>query len=43
MEDNVEKRFAKSDGDVKALLAKANRPMSEKVAEAKAALKASNE
>ena len=38
MEDNVEKRFSKTDKDVQALLEKANRPMSEKIKEAKAAL-----
>lgn len=43
MNDSVEERFSKTDGDVKALLERANRPIAEKVAEAKAALKASRE
>jgi Mg2+ and Co2+ transporter CorA len=38
MEDSVEERFSKTDQDVKALLDKVNRPMSEKIKEAKAAL-----
>lgn len=41
MEDGVEKRFSKTEGDVKSLLDKANRPMAEKIKEAKEALEAS--
>jgi len=40
MGDDAEKRFSKTEGDVKTLLDKANRPMAEKIKEAQAALKA---
>ena len=41
LEAGVDKRFASSEKDIKALVSKASRPMSEKLAEAKAALMAS--
>jgi len=39
MEDSVEKRFSKTDSDLKALMEKSNRPMSERVAEIKKAIR----
>lgn len=42
MESSVEKRFEESDKSIKSLLERVNRPMSEKIKEAKAALAGSN-